>query len=137
MAMAWNPDGWAARMRKSMTYVSAFFLIDSVHAVEHCHQAFASLMNRDIAQHEDCEYFQRVRNIYITSKEVVNFDHEFYFGWNGQKHRILLRVHSVEPGKYEAELQMPGLIAATMEEQFGTGEDGKFFCAFMPHSWYD
>jgi hypothetical protein len=135
--MIWNKEEFAKKMRKSRTPMSAFFLIDSEDAIEKCHYALAMLTGRSITQERDCEYFQRVHEIYREGRKVINFDHSFYIWWNNEKHELLLRVHSFDVNKYEAELQIPGFIAAALEEHFGRGDDGKFGCEFMPHSFYD
>lgn len=133
----WDPEEHAQHMRNSMDYVSAFFLIDSIDAIDRCHSAVAQLLKRDILLTDDIRYFERIRRIYAAGENVVNVEHEMQFQWGCQDHRIDLLVHCTSPGKYEAELRMPGRIAANMEKLFGSGDDGRFWCGFMSFAFYD
>lgn len=133
----WDPDRHAQIMRNSMDYVSAFMHLDSVDAIDRCHKAVIGLLKREQSSAEDNLYFERIRKIFASRKQVVNVDYKMRYRWQDQDCLILLRVHSISDGDYEAELQIPGRIAATLEHQFGTGEDGKFWCAFMSHAFYD
>jgi hypothetical protein len=128
---------YADQNRKRADAVSAFYLIDSVDSVDVCHQAFCELTGRRRWNWSDRWFFARVRRIYVSGRHVVNYDHPFTIQWQDRKWNLVLRIHKLGRGRYEAELWLPGLFAASVEDQFGKGQDGKFFCGFMPPLFYD
>jgi len=122
--------------RKSISLVSAFFLVDSWDAISKCIQWLSLLRTYNMPDMEDSHYFNAVREIFETSKQVINFDHEFTLNWKDQELQGFLRCHFFESGKYEIELLLPGVIANEIADKFKDGKEG-FCCAFMPPAFYD
>jgi hypothetical protein len=85
---------------------------------------------------EDSPYFNSVREIYESGREVINFDDEFRVLWEDKDYQGLLRCHFVDKGRYEIELILPGVVLNSVADQLGDGRE-KFFCAFLPPAYYD
>jgi hypothetical protein len=85
---------------------------------------------------QDSQYFKEVRDIYSSRQKVVNFDYDFMLHWQGNEYPEKLRCHFFDEGRYEIELQLPGVVAHELADQFKDGHEG-FFCAFMSHAFYD
>lgn len=133
---SWDPHIFADHNRKSTALVSAFFLVDSLEAIPKCIQWLSVLKPYDMPDMEDSQYFDQVREIYETGKQVVNFDYEFKFSWENQELQGFLRCHFFDQGRYEIELLLPGVIANEVADAFKDGQEG-FWCAFMPPQFYD
>jgi hypothetical protein len=133
---SWDPHVFADHNRKSTALVSAFFLLDSLEAISKCTQWLSLLKPYNMPDMEHSQYFDAVREIYETGKQVVNFDHEFKFYWENQELQGFLRCHFFDQGRYEIELLLPGVIANEVADAFKDGQEG-FFCAFMPPQFYD
>jgi hypothetical protein len=133
---SWDIGIFAEHNKKSVSLVSAFFLVDSWIAISKCIQWLSLLKSYNIPDMEDSQYFNDVREIYESGKRVVNFDYEFVLSWKNQELQAFLRYHSLEQGKYEMELLLPGVIANEVADKFKDGKDG-FCCAFMPPIFYD
>jgi hypothetical protein len=133
---AWDPLAFAEANRKSTALVSAFFLIDSWEAISECIQWLALLRAYQMPAMEDSHYFDELRAIYEARQQVINFDHEFRLTWKNQEFQAFLRCHFFDPGRYEIELLLPGVIADEIADHFKDGKDG-FWCAFMPPMFYD
>jgi hypothetical protein len=130
-------DAFRQSMRHTTTPVSAFFLIDSLNAITRCFQELHRLLSPyGMPVLVDSSYFRCVRQIYEDGREVLNVDHDVELTWRVTKHLSLLRCHSVDKGRYEIELWLPGVVANEVSDQFSDGYKG-FFCAFMPPSFYD
>jgi hypothetical protein len=132
----WDPLAYAQEMRKSTSPVSAFFLIDSLEAISKCIQWLSLLESYNVPSSGHLRYFGDVRDVYASGREVINFDHDFKLNWNDRELSALLRCHSVDAGRYEIELWLPGVIANEMADKFGDGRES-FFCAFLPPLFYD
>jgi hypothetical protein len=132
----WDPLAYADEMRRGDAPVSAFFHIDTSEAISKCRQWLSLLAAYDAPDIGRSRYFDDVRSIFESRKEVTNFDHEFSLSWEGARLPSLLRCHSVAPGTYEVELWLPGVIANELADKFGDGREA-FFCAFMPPLFYD
>ncbi|GEM_PF-1944548 len=133
---SWDIGVFAEHNRKSVSLVSAFFLIDSWNAISRCIQWLSLLKSYNMPDLEDLQYFNDVREIYELDKRVTNFDYEFKLVWRNQELQAFLRCHFLEQGKYEMELLLPGVIANEIADKFKDGKDG-FCCAFMPPMFYD
>ena len=136
MKSGWDPIAYAEKMRKSISPVSAFFLIDSLQAISECEQWLAQLKSYGMPGMEDVQYFRDVREIYESGKCVINFDYEFKLRWENKEFSALLRCHFVAREKYEIELWLPGVLANEIADKLKDGYQG-FFCAFMPPAFYD
>jgi hypothetical protein len=123
-------------MRQSTQPVSAFFLIDSPQAIETCIRELERLAPYGMPPLSDSAYIGEVRDIYAAGRDVLNVDLKVQLRWNGQEYPALVRCHSVDPGRYEIELWLPGVIANDARGMFSDGKRG-FFCAFMPPAFYD
>jgi hypothetical protein len=132
----WDPIAYAETMKKSASPVSAFFLIDSLNAIPKCKHWLALLKPYAMPDMEHSKYFDDVREIYESGREVINFDHDFRLSWKDKDLQGLLRCHFVDKGRYEIELWLPGVIANEVADQFSDGHEG-FWCAFMPPMFYD
>jgi hypothetical protein len=132
----WDPLVYAQEMRKSTSPVSAFFLIDSLEAIAKCMQWLSILDAYNTASSEHLRYFDDVRDNYASGRKVINFDHDFKLNWKDKELSGVLRCHSVDVGRYEIELWLPGVIANELADNFGDGR-GSFFCAFLPPLFYD
>jgi hypothetical protein len=132
----WDPIAHAEKMRKSTWDVSAFFLIDSLNAFSKCTQWLSLLKPYNMPDMEHSQYFNDVREIYESSREVMNFDYDFELFWENREFPAKLRCHFVDKRKYEIELWLPGVIANEVADKFKDGREG-FFCAFMPPAFYD
>jgi hypothetical protein len=127
---------FAAETRRSTTPVSAFFLIDSAEAIDRCVGQLARFAPHGMPDLTDTPYVRLLREIVVTGREALNVDHRLTLGWNGEELPALIRFHSVDRGRYEVELWLPGVIANDMAAAFGDGRTA-FFCGFMPPSFYD
>lgn len=136
MKGGWDPVAYAEEMKRSTSPVSAFFLVDSLEAISTCKQWLSRLTAYHMPDMENAPYFESVRDIYESGREVVNFDHDFTLLWQGQEYPAMLRCHFVAKGQYEVELWLPGVIANDMADAFTDGHAG-FSCAFMPPAFYD
>lgn len=136
MKRSWDPVAYAETMKKSTSPVSAFFLIDSLDAIPRCKQWLALLKPYNMLDMEHSKYFDDVREIYESGREIINFDHDFRLHWQDKDLQGLLRCHFVDKGRYEIELWLPGVIANEIADKFNDGHNG-FFCAFMPPMFYD
>jgi type III secretion system-like peptide-binding chaperone len=132
----WDPVAYAEHMKKSTSPVSAFFLIDSLESISTCIQWLSLLKAYNMPSMEQSKYFDDVRDIYESGREVMNFDHSFRLAWENQDLQGLLRCHFFDKGRYEIELWLPGVIANAVALEFGDGHNG-FWCAFMPPAFYD
>ncbi len=133
----WDPRAHAEFMKKSTSPpVSAFFMIDSLDAVQRCIQWLWVLKPYNLPDMQDSQYFKEVREIYNLRQKVVNFDYDFILLWEGKDYPEKLRCHFFDEGRYEIELQLPGVVANELVDQFKDGHEG-FFCAFMFHAFYD
>lgn len=133
---AWDPVAHAEKMRKSTWDVSAFFLIDSLDAFPKCIQWLTVLEPYNMPDMEHSPYFDQVREIYRSGKNVMNFDHDFKLVWKNKEFPAKLRCHYFERGRYEIELWLPGVIANEVAGTFQDGHEG-FWCVFMPPAFYD
>jgi len=133
---AWNQAAYARQMRQGTAAVSAFFLIDSEAAFGRCLGWLAVLGPFGMPDMEGSQYFAEVRKIYAAGQTVINFDHDFALRWEGKDLPARLRCHTVDRGRYEVELWLPGLIADAVAERFSDGHEG-FYCVFMPPLFYD
>ena len=122
-------------LKRSATPVSAFFLIDSPEAIAKCIQELGRLSPYGMPDMSGSPYFARVREIYESGRVVRKFDQHVPLRWNGQDYRALLRLHSVDEGRYEVEMWLPGVIANDAAGMFKDGREG-FFCAFLPPAFY-
>lgn len=136
MRSSWDADAYAEQMKRSTLPVSAFFLIDSLDAFATCTRWLEHLAAYNMPPMEDSPYFEQVRAIYESGREVMNVDHDFTLLWEKQAYPAGLRCHSVDKGRYEIELWLPGVIANAIADRFADGHEG-FFCAFMPPAFYD
>jgi hypothetical protein len=136
MRGGWDPVAYAEEMKRSTSPVSAFFLIDSLEAISKCKQWLSLLTAYNMPSMEDSRYFKSVREICESGREVVNFDHDFTLLWENQEYPAMLRCHSIDKGRYEVELWLPGVIANDIAHMFKDGHEG-FWCAFMPPLFYD
>ena len=132
----WDPKAHAEEMKRSTDPVSAFFLIDSLEAIPGCIMWLALLMPYGMLDMAGSPYFNSVRDIYASNKNVRNFDYEFKLLWESHDYPGLLRCHFVDQGHYEIELIVPGIIVNAVADQLSDGHTG-FFCAFMPPVFYD
>lgn len=132
----WDSPDFIEQMKRSTSPVSAFFIIDSPEAISQCARELARLSKYQMPSMDTSPYFVSIREIYQSRKEVLNFDHELILRWDEQEYPALLRCHSVDAGRYEIELWLPGVIANDARQMFGDGHKG-FFCAFMPPSFND
>jgi hypothetical protein len=136
MKSGWDADAYAEQMKRSTRPVSAFFLIDSLDAIETCTRWLEHLTTYNMPHMEDSPYFKQVREIYESEQNVMNVDDSFTLLWESQTYPAGLRCHSVDKGRYEIELWLPGVIANAVADLFADGHKG-FFCAFMPPAFYD
>jgi hypothetical protein len=136
MKDGWDPDAFAEEMKRSTSPVSAFFLIDSLEAISKCIEWLSLLRAYHMSSMEDSPYFKSVREIYMSGRNVVNFDYDFTLVWENDEYPAMLRCHSVDKVRYEIELWLPGVIANDVADIFKDGREG-FFCAFMPPAFYD
>ena len=136
MKRGWNAAAYAAQMKRSTSPVSAFFLIDSLEAIATCTHWFEHLTTYTMPSMQDSPYFKQVRAIYESQQAVMNVDDSFTLLWENQVYPAALRCHSVDKGRYEIELWLPGVIANAIAAHFADGREG-FFCAFMPPAFYD
>jgi hypothetical protein len=133
----WNPVAYAEMMRKSTSPpVSAFFLIDSLEAIQRCIQWLSILKPYNMPDMKNSQYFKDVHEIYESSKVIMNFDYDFSLLWQGKEYPEKLRCHFFDKGRYEIELWLPGVVANEVADKFTDGHEG-FFCAFMSHAFYD
>jgi hypothetical protein len=132
----WNPIAYAKKMRRSTSAVSAFFLIDSLEAIQKCIQWLSLLRPYHMPDMENSRYFKDVHEIYEAGRVVMNFDCEFKLLWENKDYPGRLRCHFVDKGRYEIELWLPGVLANEVADKFTDGHDG-FFCAFMSPAFYD
>lgn len=136
MSRSWDAAAYAEQMKQSTSPVSAFFLIDSPEAIERCTRWLEYLTTFNMPRMEGSPYFRQVRAIYEAQQEVMNVDHSFTLVWEKQAYPAGLRCHSVDKGRYEIELWLPGMIANAIVDRFADGREG-FFCAFLPPAFYD
>jgi hypothetical protein len=136
MASGWDPYAFAEQMKRSTSPVSAFFLIDSLGAIAKCVQELARLTPYGMPCMKESTYFLRVREIYESGEEVINFDREVTLHWKSKDYLAYIRCHFFDKGRYEIELWLPGVIANDAREMFKDGREG-FFCGFMPPAFYD
>lgn len=122
--------------KQSELPVSAFFLLDSVDAIERCRRAVISLTDCSLDSENDRAFFDTVRQKILSRSQLLNYDHLFSTEWHGRTLQVVLRVHSVDAETYEVELWLPGVVANDRESEFGDGKEA-FFCAFMPPAFYD
>ena len=133
---SWDPSVFAEHNRKSTSLVSAFFLIDSLEAISKCIQWLALLKPYNLPDMEHSQYFNEVREIYESNREVINFDREFKVYWENKELQAFLRCHFFDKGRYEIELLLPGVIANEVADKFKDGREG-FLYGFMPPQFYD
>jgi hypothetical protein len=132
----WDPAAFAEQNKKNIALVSAFFLIDSLDAINKCTK-WLSLLKRYCDPNLDfTKYFLDVHEIYELNRKVYNFDFEFRLYWENKELQGFLRCHFISTGKYEIELLLPGTIANEISKDFKDGQEG-FCCAFMPPMFYD
>ena len=132
----WDPVAYAEMMKKSTHTVSAFFLIDSLEAIQRCIQWLSILKTYNMPDMEESQYFKDVREIYKSGEVIMNFDYDFTLLWQGKEYPEKLRCHYFDKGRYEIELWLPGVVANEVADKFKDGHEG-FFCAFMSHAFYD
>jgi hypothetical protein len=133
----WDPIAHAEIMKKRTSPpVSAFFLIDSLEAIQRCVQWLLILKPYNLPDMEDSQYFKDVREIYESGKVIMNFDYDFTLLWQDKEYSEKLRCHFFDKGRYEIELWLPGVVANEVADKFKDGHEG-FFCAFMSHAFYD
>jgi hypothetical protein len=133
----WDPRAHAEQMRKRTSPpVSAFFLIDSQESIQKCIRWLSNLKPYNMPDMTDSQYFDDVRTIFESGREVINFDFDFSLLWQKKPYAEKLRCHYVDKGQYEIELWLPGVVADEIADKFSDGHAG-FFCAFMSHAFYD
>jgi hypothetical protein len=133
----WDPVAHAEMMKKRTSPpVSAFFLIDSLEAIQRCIQWLSILKPYHMPDMEDSQYFNEVHDIFESGKLVSNFDFDFQLQWQGKDYQEKLRCHYHTKGQYEIELWLPGTVANEIADTFSDGHKG-FWCAFMSHALYD
>ncbi len=133
----WYPRANAEYMKKTTSPpVSAFFMIDSPDAIQRCIQWLSLLKPYNLPDMQESLYFKEVSKIYNSRQKVVNFDYDFVLLWQGKEYPEKLRCHFFDEGRYEIELELPGVVANELADQFKDGHEG-FFCAFMSHAFYD
>lgn len=123
-------------MRRSTLPVSAFFLLDSPAAISKCKHELSRLAAYGMQVDLLPRYFARIREVYDSRQDVLNFDQDVPLHCGGRDFQALLRCHALGDGRYELELWLPGVIANAASAMFKDGREG-FFCAFMPPSFYD
>ena len=129
----WDPAAHAEIMKTRVSPpVSAFFLIDSPEAIQKCIQWLSILQRYGMPDLSDSQYFRDVLEIFNSGRQIINFDYDFPLVWQGKEIMEKLRCHSVDRGRYEIELWLPGVLANEIADHFSDGRSG-FFCAFMTH----
>lgn len=132
----WDQAAYAVEMGRKTSPVSAFFLVDSLEAVDRCLAWLDALKSYGLPEPAISAYLDEVRQIYREHRQVINFDHAFELSWQNQHLSARLRCHYIKRGQYEIELWIPGVIASEIKAQFQDGHSG-FMCAFMPPAFYD
>jgi len=132
----WDQAAYAVEMGKKISPVSAFFLVDSLAALDRSRAWLEVLKPYGLPEPATSAYLDEVHQVYQERRQVRNFDHDFHLLWKTEQLSALLRCHSVNPGQYELELWLPGVIASEIKDQFQDGHSG-FMCAFMPPAFYD
>ena len=134
--MAWDAETYAEEMKRSTYPVSAFFLIDSLDAIARCAVELDHLREYGIPDMRRSRYFAHVREVFESGREVINVDCPVAFRWKGRRIPGVIRLHSVDAGRYEVEVWIPGVIASRAAAMFKDGYAG-FCCAFMAPAFYD
>ena len=126
---------YAEENKQKTLPVSAFFLIDSLDAIEKCKEKLAILKRYNMPNIEDLSFFEKVYEIYEAEKEELHFIKVFKLRWGNEEYPARLRLSFLDKGRYEIELWIPGVIANDAQDMLGDGYNG-FFCGFMPPAFY-
>ena len=126
---------YVEKNKQSTLPVSAFFLIDSLDAIEKCIEKLSILKRYNMPNIEDSGYFENVCEIFKSKKDVWRYDKDVKLSWDNKEYPAKVRFNC-RRGTYEIELWIPGVIANDAKDMLGDGRDG-FWCIFMPPQFFN
>jgi hypothetical protein len=129
-----------AELRASSSPVSAFFLIDSSEAITRMMDKLGLLIPSGATTEQLGVVETIVRRASENGAVEADFKERFTFEYNLKVTNFgivkgCLTIRNIPGRGLEAELILPGVLAASIAGLLGDGRDG-FFCAFMPPSFY-